>query len=215
MWTTRIASWTCMTYVDTRVHGHHIGHREGKVFGVRFVSIISITFWISWKSIAFELIPKLIEIFIIFLQMFNANELLVLEYAKDLNSFSETGPSCDLNKIVQCPSVRDMMEQLSRSRGPKVTAYFTHSPAILLHLTAMGAYAQGEPIKAKYNKRTQYREWNTSTLSPMAANFVAVLYKNNKVKFFLNDKVVYLPFDDCPNGLCDVIFLRSLYGHCM
>lgn len=194
-----------MTYVGTRAHGH----RKRKVFGVRFVSIK----YIIWMD-CFLIVPEFNWNLIIFLQIFTEKELLVLEYAKDLNSFSENGPSHDLNKKVHCPSVLDMMKHLTQSNGPKVTTYFTHSPALLLHLTAMGAYARGEPLTAYYSPDRKNREWNTSKLSPMAANFAAVLYKKNKVKFFLNDKVVHLPIKGCTAGLCDLKSLQSQFNQC-
>lgn len=140
----------------------------------------------------------------------------MIEYAKDLISYSEDGPAPDpchqINKRVQCPSVRDMVQHLSASGGPRVTAYFSHSSGILLHLTAMGAFAQGPSLTAHYFEGRKDREWNTSKLSPMAANIVAILYKNHKVKFFLNDKVVHLP--GCNKGLCDVASLKSKFSQC-
>lgn len=142
---------------------------------------------------------------------------MVLEYSKDLKSFSEHGPSSDpinqLNYRVQCPSVRDMVEHLSTSDGPKVTAYFTDSPAILLHLTALGAFAQGPTLTPNYYPDRINREWNTSKLSPMAANFVAILYKDNTVKFFLNDKLVQIP--RCRANVCSVAILQNLFRRCM
>lgn len=140
----------------------------------------------------------------------------MLEYSKDLTIYSVCGPTDDeLNYTVQCSSIRDMMEHLTKEDGPKVTAYFTHSHAILLHLTAMGAFAQGPKLTANFDKEAMNdREWNTSKLNPMATNFVAILYKDKTVKFFLNDKVLHLPLKGCKNGLCDVESLKGEFQQC-
>lgn len=141
--------------------------------------------------------------------MFEKDELLVLEYSKDLKSYSANGPSDELNKIVQCPSVRDMVDKLSNHGGPKVTTYFTHSPAILLHLTAMGAYVEEE---LSVSSVTESRKWKTSIINPMAANFAAVLHDNDFVKFYLNGKALNIP--GCRQHSCSLDFLKQIKANC-
>ncbi|XP_031632462.1 multiple inositol polyphosphate phosphatase 1-like [Contarinia nasturtii] len=146
--------------------------------------------------------------------MFTKDELLVLEYSHDLYRFIDCSPfGGEVNRRAHCLSVRDMMTHLSISDGPKVTTYFTHSAAILLHMTAMGAFEGIEELTVEYDKESRAdRRWNISRLDPMASNFVAVLYKHNQVKFFLNDKIVHLP--GCNEGLCDVAFLQTKFTQC-
>ncbi|XP_055306727.1 multiple inositol polyphosphate phosphatase 1-like [Sitodiplosis mosellana] len=145
--------------------------------------------------------------------IFSKKELEVLEYSKDLKAFYTEGPSGnELNYNVHCLSVIDMMKHLSVPSGPKVTAYFSHSPALLSHLTAMGAYKQEPKLTANNYEAMSKRIWKTSTFSPMAANFVGVLYNNNTVKFFLNEEEMPLP--GCKNNLCDLAHLKKQFDHC-
>lgn len=54
-----------------------------------------------------------------------------------------------------------------------------------------------------------------SKLSPFAANFVAVRYSSNQVKFFLNEELIH--FDWCTNGVCnlkDVKEHHELFSEC-
>lgn len=147
--------------------------------------------------------------------MFTKDELLVLEYSNDLGSFTNYGPAPgkihEINRYVQCPSVRDMVQRLSSPGGPLVTTYFTHSPAMLLHLTAMGAYAKGPVLTP--NSIPAKREWKSGELSPMAANLAAIRYKDDTVRFILNDKMIVLP--GCPKGVCKLSQLQTLFGRCL
>lgn len=143
-------------------------------------------------------------------QIFTEQEILVLEYAKDISSYYECGHSHDLNKVVHGLSVRDMMLTLSSEKDPKVTAYFTHSSSLLLHLTAMGAYEGDHEFTADNFFKLTHRKWSSSKLIPMAANFVAIRYKNEKVRFFMNEELVQLP--QCPNGVCELAKLKVKYA---
>lgn len=139
---------------------------------------------------------------------------MILEYSKDLYRFIDCSPfGGEVNMKAHCSSVRNMINYLSTPSGPKVTAYFTHSAGLLLHMTAMGVFADIEELTVDYSKEGRKdRKWNISILDPMGANFVAVLYKNNQVKFFLNDKVQQL--SGCNGGLCDVASLAARALQC-
>lgn len=50
--------------------------------------------------------------------------------------------------------------------------------------------------------------WSTSKLSPFAANFVAVCYSSNQVKFFLNEELIH--FDWCTNGVCNLKDVKEI-----
>lgn len=67
--------------------------------------------------------------------MFTPEEVKVLEYAKDLSGYYEFGYGSEMNRHMQCSTVRDMVSRLESNADPRVTVYFAHSSALLLHLT--------------------------------------------------------------------------------
>lgn len=102
--------------------------------------------------------------------------------------------------------MKDMLERLSTDHGPKATVYFSHSAAVQLFLTSLGALKDEIDLKAEnFAQIASTRKWRTSKISPFAANIAVVRYKcdmNDKVKFFLNEKVLHL--DWCTSdGVCD------------
>ena len=65
---------------------------------------------------------------------------------------------------------------MNSSAQPQAIAYFTHSAAIQLLATALGLYKDRETLRADNYMEMKDRMWKTSTLSPFAANLVAVKY---------------------------------------
>lgn len=143
--------------------------------------------------------------------MFTPYEVKVLEYAKDLSGYYEFGYGSDMNRRIQCSTVRDMVKHLAANSDPRVTVYFGHSSALLLHLTAIGAYEDEKKLTAKNFDKMPYRKWSTSKMSPFAGNLAAVRYENNQVKFFLNEELIN--FDWCADGACDIEVVKHRYRH--
>lgn len=143
-------------------------------------------------------------------QMFTPKELKVLEYAKDLTGYYEFGYGSEMNRNIQCSSVRDMVSHLEFSVDPRVTVYFGRSASLLLHLTAMGAFEDEQPLTAKSFVKMPTRKWSTSKMSPFAGNFAAIRYSSKQVKFFLNEELIY--FDWCKDdGVCQLADVRQKY----
>lgn len=141
--------------------------------------------------------------------MFTLDEIKVLEYAKDLSGYYEFGYGSDMNRHIQCSTVRDMVSHLESNNDPRVTVYFGHSSALLLHLTAMGAFEDEQKLTANNFQKFSERKWSTSKMSPFAGNLAAVRYDNDKVKFFLNEEL--MEFDWCNNGVCDLQQVKNQY----
>lgn len=102
--------------------------------------------------------------------------------------------------------MQDMLNRLSIENEPTATVYFSHSAAVQLFLTALGALKDDIELKAdNFAQIAAIRKWRTSRVSPFAANIGVVRYKcqmNDKVKLFLNEKPLHL--DWCTsNGECD------------
>lgn len=108
---------------------------------------------------------------------FTPKHVDVLEYLEDLKYYYKSGPGSDINKNIMCAAVKDMVRFLQKEDNPKVAAYFTHASAIQLFLTALGYAKENEPLRADNFFQMKYRKFRASTLSPFAANFVAVKYE--------------------------------------
>lgn len=141
--------------------------------------------------------------------MFTPHEIKVLEYTKDLSGYYEFGYGFEMNRRIQCATVRDMNQHLESNDDPRVTVYFGHSSALLLHLTAMGAFEDEEKLTARGFLKKADQKWSTSKMSPFAGNLAAVRYSNNEVKFFLNEELI--PFEWCNQGMCKMADVKEKY----
>lgn len=143
--------------------------------------------------------------------MFTPYEIKMIEYAKDLSGYYEFGYGSEMNRLIQCATVGDMNQHLESNTDPRVTVYFGHSSALLLHLTAMGAFEDEKKLTARGFQRMPNQKWSTSKMSPFAGNLAAVRYNNNQVKFFLNEELI--PFEWCNNGTCKMEDVKEKYKH--
>lgn len=91
--------------------------------------------------------------------MFTKDEILIHEYLKDLYRFIDY---THFHKTIRCPTVLDMIKNFSKSSGPKITAYFTKSQPILLHLSALNAFAQGPPHTGHYYEGRKEQRINSN-----------------------------------------------------
>lgn len=140
-----------------------------------------------------------------------------LEYLYDLDTYYGRGYANgnELNKRLACAAVNDMIHHLETDNEPKAVAYFTHSEAVLLLLTALQAFRDSEPLRADNFYSMSRRKWRTSEISPFASNFAAVKYacpnevEREKIMFFLNEKPLY--FDWCKVGLCNLSEIKERY----
>lgn len=102
--------------------------------------------------------------------------------------------------------MQDMLHRLGNDDEPMTTVYFSHSAALQLFLTALGALRDEIHLTAEqFGTISTTRKWKTSEISPFAGNIGIVRYKcpiNDRVKFFLNENL--LTMDWCnENGSCD------------
>lgn len=141
--------------------------------------------------------------------MFIPEEVKVLEYAKDLSGYYEFGYGSEMNRMIQCSTLRDMISHLESNVDPRVTVYFGHSSALLLHLTALGVNEDGTKLTAKNFNKMYERKWSTSKMSPFAGNLAVVRYDNDNVKFFLNEELI--EFNWCTNGVCNLNQVKNQY----
>lgn len=138
-----------------------------------------------------------------------------MEYREDLTYFYKSSHGSKLNRNIKCAAIKDMLNRLDSHAGPKTTVYFSHSAALQLFLTGLGAMRDDTELKADNFVAMSTRRWKTSVISPFAGNVAVVKYncpERDQVKFFLNEKLLHL--DGCQaNGACDWQTLRERYAH--
>lgn len=119
------------------------------------------------------------------------------------------------NSNLACAAVQDLLDNLDRRDGPKTVAYFTHSGAVLLLLTALRVARDSDTLRADNYYNMQQRKWRVSDITPFASNFMAVKYDcpnevdPSKVMFFLNEKPIH--FNWCKVGLCSLSDVKAHY----
>ncbi|XP_015111808.1 multiple inositol polyphosphate phosphatase 1 [Diachasma alloeum] len=154
--------------------------------------------------------------------IFSNEELKVMEYTEDLEYYYTAGYGREVNKIIGCFPLQDMMnrfrslEQNDANDKPKGIFYFTHTVTILSFLRNLGAFQDSEPLTANNYRNMMRRRWSTSALAPFSSNVVAVFYRCNdndardKVMFYLQGKP--LPLEGCQVGLCNWEYLKTKLG---
>lgn len=146
--------------------------------------------------------------------MLAPSHVRLFEYYEDLSYYYKSSHGSEINKNIQCKTVKDLLERFEDGNVPEVTAYFTHSAAVQLFLTALGALKDDKALTANNYVEMSARKWKTSVVSPFAANVAVVKYKcstQSKVKFFLNERILRL--DWCSSdGICDWSNVQSTYS---
>lgn len=130
----------------------------------------------------------------------------------DLQTYYEYGYGGDSFLKMACPTIRDMVRILKKENGPRVSAYYTHSPEMLLHLVGVRAFKDSKSLRANNYKEMSNRKWKCSNLDPFGSNFAAVLYSGKKVKFFINERLIEL--GACGGGVCNLDDLEKHFSHC-
>lgn len=140
----------------------------------------------------------------------------MMEYRDDLIYFYKSSHGSKLNRNIKCAAIKDMLDRLDSSSGPKTTVYFSHSAALQLFLTGLGAMRDDIDLKSNNSfVEMSMRKWRTSVISPFAGNIAVVRYNcpapsRDQVKFFLNEKLLHLDWCQA-NGACDWQHLKDRY----
>lgn len=152
---------------------------------------------------------------------FTEDELKVLEYREDLESFYKSGFGNIMNKDVGCPLAKNFLDRFSDLKEgkeqPDGVFYFSHDTDLQLFFTSLGVGKDKINITHSNYASMADRHWRTSLLTPFGSNFVATLFKCDgetfRVQFRLQEKVIKL--SGCPDdewGLCDWSVFKENYG---
>lgn len=130
----------------------------------------------------------------------------------------KTSYGADVNLKLSCTAMDDMLNHLATNATPTVVAYFAHIDNIHALLTAMGAFKDSVPLRSDNFDAMANRKWKTSEICPFSSNVAAVKYhcpndveNRDKVKFFLNQKILNLDWCDV-NGVCKLSEVLERYS---
>lgn len=130
----------------------------------------------------------------------------------------KTSYGADVNLKLSCTAMDDMLNHLATATTPNVIAYFAHIDNIHALLTAMGAFKDAVPLRSDNFEAMTNRKWKTSEICPFSSNVAAVRYhcpndveEKEKVKFFLNQKILNLDWCDA-GGVCKLSEVLKQYS---
>ncbi|CAL7933072.1 unnamed protein product [Xylocopa violacea] len=154
--------------------------------------------------------------------VFSKEELRILEYREDLYYYYKAGYGREINALLGCTLLQDMMNHFWKveldkdSSEPKAVFYFSDIISLQNLLTTLNINKDQTQLKASNYKDMAKRQWRTSFMSSFSANLIAVFYRcdsggePNKVMFYLAEKLVLL--DGCDVGLCDWEYLKRRFN---
>lgn len=147
-------------------------------------------------------------------QLLTSSQIQTMEHRDDLIYFYKSSHGSKLNRNIKCAAIKDMLNRLDSPTGPKTTVYFSHSAAVQLLLTGLGAMRDDVDLKADNIAKMSTRRWKTSVVSPFAANVAVVRYdcpERDLVKIFLNEQLIHLDWCQA-NGACDWQDFKDRYA---
>ncbi|XP_034942314.1 multiple inositol polyphosphate phosphatase 1-like isoform X3 [Chelonus insularis] len=115
--------------------------------------------------------------------VFNKEELKVLEYSEDIDYYYRAGYGRNVNDQLGCIPLQNMFQHFKKiERGetdgqPKGIFHFTNSMTFLSLLHALEIGKDNDKLLASNYKYMSKRQWRTSFLDPLNANFIAIFYK--------------------------------------
>ncbi|XP_021920643.1 multiple inositol polyphosphate phosphatase 1-like isoform X2 [Zootermopsis nevadensis] len=153
---------------------------------------------------------------------FSEDDLKVLEYKEDLDSYYKRGFGTEMNKLVGCPLAKDFIDRFRKlenwEKQPAGVFYFSHDTDMQLFFTSLGIGEDERPLTHSNYASMGNRNWRTSLLTPFASNFVAIFFKCDegepfRVQFHLQEKLLKLKgCKDDKWGLCDWSVFKQNYG---
>ncbi|KAG4073959.1 hypothetical protein HA402_014164 [Bradysia odoriphaga] len=138
---------------------------------------------------------------------FTEDQVNVLEYHEDIELYYKTGHGDKLNPPLACKTVVDLIDHLkSESTDDSTNAIvsFADATTVQLFMTALGTHEDTEnPSNVSV---IENRKWRSSQMSPFASNVAVVKYDcsgDDKVKIFLNQRLLTPVWDGCTDGVCE------------
>ncbi|XP_050442814.1 uncharacterized protein LOC126846946 [Adelges cooleyi] len=139
-------------------------------------------------------------------RVFCKEDLRVLEYMRDLIYYFEEGYGNMFSVKYACPMAIRLLESFKnkiQGIGPNGVFYFGNSINILNLYVMLGLAKDKVPLMSSNYESMKDRMWKSSKMAPLAANFMAVLFKTSKlsqlkyyVQFYFNEKLTSITLND-------------------
>ncbi|XP_050424219.1 multiple inositol polyphosphate phosphatase 1-like [Adelges cooleyi] len=125
-------------------------------------------------------------------KVFSDSDLEVLEYVEELYMFNTVGYGNDFHPQLAAPMYKRLLVSLQEKVGekvgenrPKGVFYFANTENVLSMYVALNLGRGDQTLNAENYRGMKDLSWRTSKIGPWAANFMAVLYKDEAGKFFV------------------------------
>eukprot|EP00794_Sanderia_malayensis_P014078 gene14078-15547_t len=146
-------------------------------------------------------------------QLFDENDLEVMEYVLDLKAFHKRSTAYKITYESSCPLLQDIFSSILAKSEYKMKDgtfrgifRFCHAETIIPLYALMGLFLDKEHLTAENFNKMRQRHFRGSKLAPFAGNIAIVLYQcqgnEYKIQFYSNEQLVKLPCCDseksCP-----------------
>lgn len=148
-------------------------------------------------------------------RLLSLDQFKVFEFADDLEYYWVDGYGYHITYEQACAALIDVFRFFTSDNQPKVTAYFSHSGAVLKILAVLGA-VKDEPMLTHdmFVTHGDNRKWKIGLIDAFASNVAFVLYNcasgGPSILFMHQERPLYLP--GCPaNAPCPISTMEALY----
>ncbi len=146
-------------------------------------------------------------------QLFDENDLNVMEYVLDLKAFYKRSAAFKITYESSCPLLRDILHSIQAKARRKVNhkslkGIFrsSHAETLIPLYALMGLHLDKEHLKANNFNEMEQRQFRGSSLAPFTGNLAFVLYEcqqnEYKIQFYSNERLIKIPCCkskvDCP-----------------
>ncbi|KAL1920288.1 uncharacterized protein VTP21DRAFT_1434 [Calcarisporiella thermophila] len=147
--------------------------------------------------------------------MFEKDEILLMEYANDLGHYYEYGHGNELNEHIGCQLLTSLVNDIRAVLSPpganatepaKAVFRFGHSETIFFLVTILGLYRDSQPLLA--NSTLEFihgRLFRGALISPFAANIMLEVWrckdKGARIRLLLNEQEIHIP--GCESPWCE------------
>jgi len=144
----------------------------------------------------------------------------ILEYYQDLGYYHFTGYGVRNQRLIEnlnCGLMQDLINHLQsdNSTDQMVRVFVTYSQMLQALMVTLGAFRDVPNLHQHNFAQQTSRHWQTSLMTPNAANFVVVRYDcadgDHDLVFLLNERPILVPGCDTQTAICKLSFILSRF----
>jgi len=144
----------------------------------------------------------------------------ILEYYQDLQYYHFTGYGVRNQRLIEnlnCGLMQDLLNHLQSDddTDQTVRVFVTYSQMLQALMVTLGAFRDVPNLHQHNFAQQTSRHWQTSLMTPNAANFVVVRYDcddgDHDLVFLLNERPILVPGCDVQTAICKLSFILSRF----